>query len=136
MTSGRVSSMARARRKSEFPSGAKYDKQLKDGEQVASARYQADLRSVAEEIVEEKKDDPDAEVQDLIHQAADSAVIYTKHALDILVESNNWTAASDEGQDYPQGDVSQAIGVMAYFAYAQDLQEMVGAVAEEMGVEY
>ncbi len=127
--------MARTRKKAEFPYGAQADKQLKDGEQVARARYRADLRSMAKDILEEQKQYPDEDLHDRIHQAADSAVIHTKDALDILVESDNWTAASDDAE-YPQGDVSQAITVMAYYAYLTDLQEMVGAFAEEMGVEY
>ena len=74
-----------------FPYTAKNDKSLEDGEQVARARYRHDINDRADEIISEHKQ-YDTDVSDLIHQAADNAVIYTQTAIDILHDSENYGA--------------------------------------------
>lgn len=112
-----------------FPYRASDDKALEKGEQVGRARYFQGLRESAKDIIRESKE-YDEEIGDMIHQYADNAVIYTRDCLEILRFSDNWTAASDEGMEL-SGDVSQFLCQAAYFAYSQDLAEMVEAHLNE-----
>lgn len=119
---------------SKFPYRKKDDKALEEGEQIARARYRQDLRRMAQSLLEEHKQYPDQEISEMIDQGADNAVIYTRNALEILVESDNWTAIEDMGMEIPQ-DVTQAVTLIAYFAYRQDLEQYVEAYASEHGIE-
>lgn len=123
--------------KPKFPYTAADDRALEKGETVARARYYHDLSSTAQEILKDLKNDEsevdESDLDDRIHEEADSAVIYTKNALDILVESDNWTAIDDVGE-IPD-DASQAVTAMAYWAYRQDLREAVDSEAGDMGIE-
>lgn len=120
--------------RSKFPYGSKYDKALEEGERIAKARYHRDVASSAEEIVKEHKDHG-TDITDLIAQEADRAVIYTKSALDILVESDNWTAIEDQGMEIPTDSVSNTVTVIAYWAYYQDLTEAVSEYAGDHDID-
>lgn len=111
--------------KDSFPYGEKYDKILKQAQEISRARYHSDLRSTAKEIAEDG--DRDSREQ-RIDEEADSAVIYTKNALNIIVESDNWLAIEEVGMEMPSTtDVSAAVTTIAFWAYRQDLEEYVQA---------
>ena len=120
--------------RSKFPYGDKYDEVLKEGERVARARYYQDVSSSAEEIVKDHKENG-TDLYDLISESSDSAVTYTKTALDIMVESDNWTAIEDQGMELPSDNVAKVVTVIAYYAYHQDLTEAVSRYAEEHDID-
>ena len=96
------------------------------------SEYERSIKSTAKEIISNGEEIPSedhlGELSDRVHEEADSAVIYTYRCLDILRFSSNDSAAFDhvgpealDGQDTFSGVMS----VLAYYAYSQDLSEVV-----------
>ena len=119
-----------------FPYRDKDTSDMEDGERVARARYFQNLRSEANQILDEAEDggEIDDEVLDeQIRQYADSSVIYTHECIKILEFSDNWTAIEDVlGEGMPMPDsFTTVLCQAAYYAYEADLREMVDAHRDE-----
>jgi hypothetical protein len=133
-SSGKEPTNKPMRAKSEFPNGPEFDKVLEDAAQIARARYYRGIRAAAKDILAEAmgSDDVNDRVDTLIHEAADSAVTYTRHALDIVVQSDKWTSIEDAiGEDpstWGATGVTDVITKIAFYAYEQDLREQVEAL--------
>ena len=115
-----------------FPYTSKDDKAVERGDQIQRARYFQGIRTDAQDIIAESLSDGEVDedlMSDLVHQTADNRVIYTRDCLMILLYSDNWTAIEDAGMDL-SSDFTQVICQAAYFAYQQDLMEMIQAQME------
>ncbi len=127
----RRTSTRRNPKKAGFPYRVSDNKALEEGEQVERARYFGGIRSFAEQIAKEARGDDDR-IQELIAEAADSAVTYTRDAWKIAWNSDRSDAIEDVLGDDPAewgaSGVTDVITKIAFFAYEQDLREQVEAV--------
>lgn len=118
-----------------FPYRKKDDTALEEGKQVARARYNQDLRESANDILKEVVEDgvlDEDELYERTSERADSAVIYTRDALDIMELSDNWLAFDEEGGELEPGtDITTAVTQWAYYAYREDLNRMIEAFRDE-----
>lgn len=113
-------------KKAAFPYRVSDNKAVEEGARVERARYYSDVKSTAAEIAAEADDDDDR-VNELISEAAESAVTYTSDAWRIAYISDNtdaiMDALGDNSSDWGARDVNDAITKIAYFAYEADLRE-------------
>lgn len=120
------------------------DKAIEKGGSVSQARYYHDIQARAEEILEEVTPDEDGnvdsdDIHELISQAADRTVTYTKDAYGALLITTNEDAWEDYGEleDLVSGKTSlnDVITAAAYMAVSRDLTEKVHALAESKEIE-
>lgn len=120
----------------------KDEKQIEAGKSALRRDYHESMRSFAREILQdavdsnyEDYDEAEEYIQEQIDETADgtSWVIYTGHAIDVLVVSDNWLAIDDIGID--ANELTTVLTQAAYFAIRQDIAEYVDAFKDEYWTE-
>lgn len=106
----------------------------KTAQDKGMAEYYASMKSYAEEIIQEAKQqvadgyygDVEEAVSDLVSQAADDSqwVIYTGNALDVLNYSENWLAI----EDVEEIELTSLVTRAAYFAVEADIREQISRI--------
>jgi len=96
---------------------------------VVAEEILKDLKITTKELAEEQRDD----IEGSLHELAESAVIYTKDAYDIMLHTRNDDAYLELGDtlDTSKG-ASTIITQMAYWAYRADLEEKIMGAIEEL----
>lgn len=123
-----------------FPFRKSDDNAVEKADQVLRARYYQTVRSYAESILQEAKqegyedfDRANEFLVERIHETADGAqeVIYTHKALQTLVYSDRWQAVEDTGMELPDDDLPRTVTIAAYYALSADIAEQVEALQDE-----
>lgn len=120
-----------------FPMRPEDQKVLEEGARVARARYWRGVRSSAMEMLTDAAEDYDSyeeadEYLDTrIHEEADGSIVSVKEAFEVLLHSDNTFAVEELGFERSE-EFSSAVMEAAYFAFRQDLQEMVGSMSDEV----
>lgn len=112
------------------------ERDVTEAMRTIKADYYRSIRSLADgirdEIKDEKPDDREEWLHDRIHETADGSywVIYTHANLRVMMASDNWLAAEEEGIDL-DGPLSETLPKHTYYAVCADLRAELEGLADE-----
>lgn len=107
------------------------DDKLRDLKRQGMKIYYEQVKKTAEGILKDlPKDYSEDDLEEALHEAADSMVTYTADALDILYYSENWLAGEDQMGNLDEvigdaEDLATALPRIAYFAVEADLRDEI-----------
>jgi hypothetical protein len=109
------------------------DEIIEAAQRLERARYWSHLRALANQILDDAPDDDDHQ-QDLLHELADSAVLYTKDAIEAIRFTEHDDALFDDvGELADVGSAADVYTQIAYFAVRQDLADELARQRDERG---
>jgi hypothetical protein len=91
------------------------------------------IRGLANQILDDAPEDEDRQ-HDLLHELADSAVIYTRDAIEVIRFTEHDDALFDDvGELAEVGSAADVYTQIAYFAVRQDIADELGRQRDERG---
>lgn len=112
--------------------------QIRDAIRPIEADYLADVRTMAEEIIRDYREDRTRDIGDLTHQSVDGSwwVTYTYAAQVVMLVSDNDGAIEDYGTDGLVTDGAINWSLLAYCAMEADVRDTINVLAPNLEDEY